>query len=134
MQALAVLVGHAPCATVLDQDSGGQRCGAYGEVWACHRRAQVGVGGRASSAIAAGELVVPDPVLVAGVEVVVAWQAPRDGRVEPGPLQQVRLDRVLDTQRSALAVDRAVEPRVVLRTPEVGQHVAVTPAGGTEGV
>ena len=95
--------------------------GLHGEVGPCHGRTEVGVGDRPAPPSVLGHPVVSGTVLAGAVEVLVAGQAPGDGRLQPGPAEGVLVALVL-------------HPQLALGPAEVGQQVGVAPARAAVGV
>jgi hypothetical protein len=111
-----------------------QRVGLHGEVAAPHGRPEVGVGDRPASPRLLGHLIVTDAVLAGAVEVLVAGQPRRDGRLQPRPAQRVLIALVLDSQWASGAVIGGLAALLVLGSEEVGQHVGVSPARAAVGI
>ena len=120
-------VGDPGRPAALDQHPGHQRVGDHGEV--LRPDGQVAVGGAAAPTVPLGDLVVADPVLLGAVEVLVGDRAAPDRRLDEVAGVLGLVPQVLDRQRPADAVVRALTAAVVLGPAEVRQQLPVPPAG-----
>ncbi len=126
-----VLDTHGPGA--VHQHPGRQGTGTDREVRpAADLGAEVGLGGRPATAAVAGDLVATRTHLRLAVEVVVGREPALPRRLQPGQGALVGVATVLDVQRPVGAVEGVGTAGVALAPHEVGQHVGVGPADGTE--
>ena len=126
----AVQVGDTGGPAAFDDEPGGEGVGLDRQV--VRLPCQVGVGGTAAPPVALGHLIETDPVLARPVEVVVLHRAATAGGGDEAPGMFGLVAEVLNGQWSPLAVIRAGVTGVVLGAEEVGQQVAVPPAGAAE--
>ena len=120
--------GHPGGAVARDLDLRREGAGLDREVRPRPRRLEVGLVGRPAAAALAGDLVETSTFLLGSVEVVVGLQTGADRALHERVAQLVGVAAVLDVQRSRLPVQRRAQPRVGLRTHEVGQDVVEPPA------
>ena len=109
----------------------GEGIGDDAQIGATHSRSQIPDRGRAAPAVARRRLVIADAVLLGAVEIVVA-RKPRlrctgDERFADRMLRHIR-----HAEGAARAVETVGAAHLVLRTPEIGQHVVERPAGIAE--
>ena len=113
----------------LDDDARDQGAGLDGQVRAVADGLEVGAGGRGAARVADGDLVVPDALLLRTVEVRIVGDAVFLGRAQEGLADRQRVDRNGHAERAAIAMVLAGEPLIVLGALEVGQDLAIAPAG-----
>ena len=102
------------------------------EVGARARRVEVGHRGRAALAVAHGQLVEADALLVGAVEVGVGAVARRLRRRHPRLDHAILRTAVRDAKRTVGAVALGLPAGVPLGSLEVGQHVGPAPARRTQ--
>src|ERR1700730_5513709 len=122
---------RADGAAALAQDLLGQSSSDDPEIGALHRRAQIADRGRAALSVARRRLVVADTVLAGTVEIVVARKAELGRRGNKGFADRV-LCHIRHAERAAGAVERIGPAHLVLRAPEIGQHILERPPGIAE--
>ena len=88
--------------------------------------------GRRAPAIAGGELEIAGAFLVRAVEIVVAREAGLHRRLDERFAERMRLAHIRDVERPAGAVQIVGAVLLVLRAPEVRQHILEAPAGIAE--
>src|ERR1700730_14081099 len=122
---------RADGAAALAQDLLGQSSSDDPEIGALHRRTQIPDGRRAALSVARRRLVIADPVLARTVEIVVAGKAELGCGRDEGLADRVLCD-IRHAERAAGAVERVSPAHLVLRAPEIGQHILERPAGIAE--
>ena len=130
LEQLARALGdHAGRAGAVEGDLEDVRVGLDRQVRPLGDRVQVGHRGARAAAVALGDLVPAEAVLLAVVEVVVGGQAHRLGGLEERLAHDAARAGLADRQRPAGAVELARAALVVLGALEVGQQVVPAPAG-----
>ena len=103
--------------------------GPDGQVRPVANGLEIGDGGRGAARVADGDLVVADALLLRAVEVGIVGDAVLLRRAQEGLADRQRVDRNGHAERAAIAVILVGEALVVLGPLEVGQDLAIAPAG-----
>ena len=114
---------------LLDHDARDHDAGADRQILAVADRLQIGDRGRRPSGVSLRQLIVADAFLAGAVEIGIEGYPHLLAGAEIGLADRQWRDRVRHAERSLIAVEIVGVALVVLGTLEVGQHVAIAPAG-----
>src|SRR5262245_61841932 len=115
------------------QDAGGMSMGLDAQIGsACHMRVDIGACGAAAFAVLLRQLIDAEALMFVGIEILAQAELRFLRSLQEDLLHRIAGARLVDGERSALAMIFAVEVRIVFRALEIGQHVGERPAGVAE--
>ena len=111
----------------IEQNPGRERVRDDLQVWTAESGMEKGDGGAAAHAVALGELIEADAVLLLAVEVGIAGMARLHPRLHEGVHQRISRPPIADRQRAEFAVVLVLAALIGFRPAKVGQEIIVGP-------